>query len=490
MPLEGAFERWRARGAFMYSMNHPDLDVMRDITEHLLKKIGQPVIISGAAIYMDDPLVHMPIWPVYPEIGMRHGISGGYIFKPHDPYVEITLGYYIGECFKLYDTFDKQTIQPINVDLELTRSAMGLGGARRSRQIEGNPYSKLPSRQFWKKSVATPAMEDVDPVVTPSFQIFEQNKIATAGSCFAQHIAKTLQRSGYNYFVSEAPPEGLSEDEAALQNYNVYSARYGNIYTARQLAQLIDRVNGRFSPVDDAWLRADGKYVDPFRPQIVPEGFETIEALHTSRAVHFEAVRQLLRETDIFVFTLGLTESWRSYHDGAVFPLAPGVAGGQMDFDAYEFVNFSVNEVVQDMHKFIGELKTINPSCKVVLTVSPVPLIATYEPENALVATTLSKSVLRVAADMISKAYDHVTYFPSYEIITGAFNRGAYFDDDLRTVKPEGVGHVMKLFMKHFVQGGGAEMAAETAQEDHATSREPRNKLFDIVCDEEAIARF
>jgi hypothetical protein len=44
---------------------------------------------------------------------------------------------------------------------------------------------------------------------------------------------------------------------------------------------------------------------------------------------------------DVLVFTFGLTESWRNRADGAIFPLAPGVAGGEFHGDRYEFVNFS-----------------------------------------------------------------------------------------------------------------------------------------------------
>lgn len=33
--------------------------------------------------------------------------------------------------------------------------------------------------------------------------------------------------------------------------------------------------------------------------------------------------------------------------------------------------------------------------------------------------------------------HDNVAYFPSYEIITGSYNRGRYYDDGLREVTEE-----------------------------------------------------
>jgi hypothetical protein len=93
----------------------------------------------------------------------------------------------------------------------------------------------------------------------------------------------------------------------------------------------------------------------------------------------------------------------------------------------------------------------VNPKARLILTVSPVPLAATYSEEHVLVATTYSKSVLRVAAETTARAHEGVQYFPSYEIITGAYARGKYFAQDLRSVTDEGVSHVMQVFMNRMI---------------------------------------
>jgi hypothetical protein len=48
----------------------------------------------------------------------------------------------------------------------------------------------------------------------------------------------------------------------------------------------------------------------------------------------------MFEKLDVFTFTLGLTEAWRNRNDGAVFPLPPGVSGGEMNDQRYEFINF------------------------------------------------------------------------------------------------------------------------------------------------------
>ena len=110
----------------------------------------------------------------------------------------------------------------------------------------------------------------------------------------------------------------------------------------------------------------------------------------------------MFEKVDVFIFTLGHTETWRSRHDGAVFPLAPGVVAGAMKGEDYEFINLTKSDVLADLEEFMYEFTKINPTAKVVVTVSPVPLAATYEKSHVLVATTYSKAVLRVAAEEFS----------------------------------------------------------------------------------------
>ncbi|MGY5802977.1 GSCFA domain-containing protein [Rhizobium sp. LEGMi12c] len=345
-----------------------------------------------------------------------------------------------------------------------------------------NPYAGIENYQLWRRSVARIETHLFDPVVNPKFRLDRATKIATAGSCFAQHISRQLQRIGFHYFVPENG-EGLPEDERTRRNFGVFSGRYGNLYTARQLLQLFEEVFEKRKPVEKAWLREDGRYVDPYRPQIEPDGFKTIKAVEDERHKHLASIRAVFTEADVLVFTLGLTEAWRSRDDGSVFPLAPGVVAGSFDPERHEFVNFGVADVEADLLAFLEKLKDKNPSIKVLLTVSPVPLIATYEDRNVLVSTTYSKSVLRVVADQVVSRFDWVDYFPSYEIITGSYAGGLYYEADYREVNSRGVAHAMRCFVKNYTSDPSP--VVRRATEPQAAAIEPTRR--DIICDEEAI---
>jgi hypothetical protein len=323
----------------------------------------------------------------------------------------------------------------------------------------------------------------MDPVVQAKFRLQRGDRIATAGSCFAQHIAQWLRGHGFNYLVTETAHPLLPPDIAGRFNYGLYTARFGNIYTSRQWLQLIQRAYGQFHPSDDIW-RQDGRFYDPFRPSIQPDGFATEREYRLDRASHFAAVRTALETMDVLVFTLGLTECWASTDDGAVYPVCPGVVAGRYDPARHTMLNLSVTETLADLQTAVQTIRGVNPDFRMIVTVSPVPMAATALDRHVTVSNTYSKSVLRVAAEMLAQD-PAIAYFPSYEIITSPSLRGRYYAADLRSVTADGVDHVMRLFELHCTEGAGPAASNEPeAAPDHF------DKLKDMVavlCDEEAL---
>lgn len=344
-----------------------------------------------------------------------------------------------------------------------------------------HPYTGLPDERFWSRSVAWSAPGHVDPVLRGE-HIAPHHRVATLGSCFAQHLSRHIQASGLHYFVAEPAPEDMDAAAAAQRQFGVFSARYGNVYTVRQALQLYDRAFGHFQPRETVWQRG-ARFVDPFRPQVEPDGFDSPEAVTAAAQAHLACVREVFTRADWLVFTLGLTEAWRSRADGAVYPLAPGVAGGEYALTQHEFVNFTAAEVSADLSALVDRIGRVNPAVRVLLTVSPVPLIATREDRHVLLSNSYSKAALRVAADEVERRHGNVRYFPSYEIITSPAAGGRYYADDLRQVTDLGVRHVMRLFSRHFIGGEPQAPEAVPAMPAGPLARTDSAPL----CDEEAI---
>lgn len=348
-----------------------------------------------------------------------------------------------------------------------------------------HPYRDKPDHAFWSRGVTPVAPEDFDPVIDVPFVIRQDESVAAAGSCFAQHISRFLGAEGFGALVTEARP--LSPGALDV-GYGVFPARFGNVYTIRQMLQLFERAYGVYRPLDSAWDFADG-VVDPFRPRV--QSFRSVAALEADRSAHLGAVRQMFETCDVFVFTLGLTEAWQRLEDQAVFPLAPGVHGTPADMADYGFINFSVQQMQHDLLDFIDQLRMVNPAVRLILTVSPVSLAATFEDRHVVVSTVASKAALRVVADEVSRLREHVAYFPSFEMITGPQARGRFLADDLREVNEVGVAAVMRVFRRHYLLGGSAaprpSASMATAAEIGPRDAERLRTLAAVVCDEEAL---
>jgi hypothetical protein len=153
------------------------------------------------------------------------------------------------------------------------------------------------------------------------------------------------------------------------------------------------------------------------------------------------------------------------------------------------FRNFDEVETGRDLLAALKKLRTINPLVRIILTVSPVPLNATFEPRHVLVSTTWSKAVLRVAAEKVSRQLPNCDYFPSYEIITSPHVRGRYYAQDCRSIRTVGVEHVMRLFLKHYAgveqtQMAAPEAPAAVADDPHSARMQA---IVEALCDERAI---
>ncbi|MBT9293160.1 GSCFA domain-containing protein [Prosthecodimorpha staleyi] len=297
--------------------------------------------------------------------------------------------------------------------------------------------------------------------------------IAAAGSCFAQHIGRHLKTSGFSYVDTEPSPHWMPAEAAPKFGYGIYSARFGNIYSPRQLLQLMDRALG-VRQDDEIW-RFRGGYVDPLRPTIEPP-LETPEQVDVSRRLHLKNVALMFRLAKTFIFTLGLTETWINKDTGTAYPLCPGTNGGEFNPHKHELVNFDHQQIVSDLDAFISKFRANRPDGQIILTVSPVALMATATGGNVVVSSSYSKAVLRAAAGHLAGKHEFVDYFPSYEIIASPPMRSMFFEPDMREVNPYGISHVMEQFF--------SQHRPSKAHGFALAKNEPKVCRADAICDE------
>ncbi|MDA9208379.1 GSCFA domain-containing protein [Octadecabacter sp.] len=350
-----------------------------------------------------------------------------------------------------------------------------------------NPYKDLPNRSFWRKSVTEKGVFGYSELWISKWRVPRNGKFSTYGSCFAQHISRALVARELDWLDCEQPPGNASTDLAKKFNYGVYSSRTANIYTARQLLTWCEfALDVTKCSTIEVWEK-DGRYFDSLRPAIEPNGFASVEECRASLMSTAYAFRRSIVSADVFVFTLGLTEGWENKKTGQPYAVCPGTIAGRFSEDDHVFRNYDYVEVLNDIRAALDALRILSPNIRILLTVSPVPLVATASREHVLVATQYSKSVLRAVAGSISMANEDVDYFPSYELIAGAPTRGMFFEPDMRSVAQQGV----DLVMGHFFEGLRWSNAKDKTIDHRSTPDADRiyseQRKQDLICEEIAL---
>ena len=357
-----------------------------------------------------------------------------------------------------------------------------------------HPYTSLPQDRFWRTAVADRDPLEISELWQPRFPVGRKTRIVTAGSCFAQHFARALTARGYRWIDAEPGPHGLTPAQKQDYHYGTFSFRTGNIYTPRMLRQWLTWASTDTPPPTEIW-ETEGRFFDPFRPAVEPGGFVSVDELLASRRDTLDALRRAAKQAQVFVFTLGLTESWQDAQTGAEYAVCPGTVAGTFDADRHRFFNHGYDTLMADLRMVLRLLIRANPGLKLLLTVSPVPLTATASGQHVLTATVHSKSLLRAVAGTLAARDRRVDYFPSYEIITHPAFGGRFYAANQRSVLPEGVEHVMHRFFAD----------QETAFGDTLRTRRRRAKPLptgpvegvpetpgptDLRCEDEILAAF
>ena len=279
------------------------------------------------------------------------------------------------------------------------------------------------------------------PVVASEKIVDRATPIGSAGSCFAMEIAHRLQERKFNYVVTEANPNvvnGLSDS----------CARWGTIFNVPAFRQLVEKSFGViklprvvFTDPENGEMR----YYDPFREGVF---FRTVDEYEAEADRHLENAREALLRCRVFVLTLGMNEIWRMRSGGYVLSRTPWrFASGLCDREV-----LTVDQNLAELRRMTQLWRAHNPDIKFIVSVSPVPLHATFQGESShvIVANCHAKSTLRVVAEEFARTEKGVYYFPSYESVMYCTD-GAW-DPDGRHVSRAAVDKVMSLFDQMFVK--------------------------------------
>lgn len=105
----------------------------------------------------------------------------------------------------------------------------------------------------------------------------------------------------------------------------------------------------------------------------------------------------------------------------------------------------SVDECADYLREAITMLRQINPSVRIIITVSPIRY-AKY----GFHGSQLSKATLLLAADKLTKEMDNVVYFPAYEIVNDELRDYRFYREDMLHPTDQAVEFIWQRFGETF----------------------------------------
>jgi hypothetical protein len=129
-------------------------------------------------------------------------------------------------------------------------------------------------------------------------------------------------------------------------------------------------------------------------------------------------VSSFISSTDFLILTWGTSFSYFDKH------LNKSVANcHKMPAERFEKRLSTVDEIVNNFYSLIS---TLSSTTQVILTISPV-----RHTKDGMQENQVSKSILRVAADIVAKQFENVHYFPAYEIMLDELRDYRFYEADM-----------------------------------------------------------
>jgi hypothetical protein len=265
------------------------------------------------------------------------------------------------------------------------------------------------------------------PIEKANFSIEHGQQVLLIGSCFSDEIALKFKESGH---LVAANPFGTVFHPLVIANF---------------IKSLLDDSVTMISPVqrEDVFL-----------------------AWEANSSFHAYSESALLKKAN------QVKQDWKTaLQNASVLFITVGTAfgyylqNGELVGNCHKFpaANFEKrlsesNEIIAAFTEMLAILKNVNPSLKIVFTVSPVRHI-----KDGIIENNLSKARLLEAVHAVQNEVN-VSYFPSYEIVVDELRDYRFYKTDRVHPTEEAVTYVWKRFSETYFSDTTIALNEEVAQ--------------------------
>lgn len=250
--------------------------------------------------------------------------------------------------------------------------------------------------------------------ISPSpFAIDHQQAVLLTGSCFTAHIGAYLHRYKFRHLTNP----------------------FGIIYNPVSLAKSIT-AKPDFQPSDFFENEGRWRHWDLHSELAHPDLATAVQKANNAAA----NTADFLKTADILVFTLGTASVFNLTSTGQTVANCH-----KMPAKMFQRERLTVEQTVQVLSEAITSARAVQPALKVILTVSPVRHLRDGAIENQR-----SKAVLVLACEALTRAYENVYYFPSYELLLDDLRDYRFYGADMIHPSEMAVEYIWEQFAQTF----------------------------------------
>ncbi len=223
-----------------------------------------------------------------------------------------------------------------------------------------------------------------------------ENPFMLIGSCFTENIGNKLIYHGFR------------------ANINPFGILYNPVSIAHCITSIIENRKIKENDIffyNELWhsYYHHGIFSRREREACISQCNQRIEEAHL-----------FLKKSNILILTFGSAWIYTLKDTGIVVGNCHKLPGNQ-----FEKRLLVVDEIVQLYTSCFQEIKKLNPSVKIILTISPV-----RHWKDGFRQNQISKSVLHLSVHQMQQIFEDLLYFPSYEIMMDELRDYRFYDSD------------------------------------------------------------
>lgn len=216
-----------------------------------------------------------------------------------------------------------------------------------------------------------------------AFPMGLRESVFTIGSCFAAEIGNRLYEN----------------------KFNVWNNRLGTVYNPVSIHRLLLFGLENKLPTSESYLWNEGINLNHHFHSFMSSLNEG-ELENKIKNLITEA-NGYLKNADRIILTYGTAFVYQLKRSGEIIANCHKIPSA-----SFEKLLLTEAEILRSFEVIHSKLNSVNPKCKIILTVSPVRHL-----KDTLELNSVSKSVLRLSCHSIVNQFSDVEYFPAYEIL-------------------------------------------------------------------------